>query len=205
MTDVLPQLRPTLPAVAWRAVLPPVLAMVVVLSLLSNGYGYHRDELYFRMLDLRWGYVDQPPLTPLLAHIFGTLSDNPWAIRIPATLAVAGAVLVLVLITRELGGTAAAQGLCAWGYAFAAVPLIFGHVLLTSTLDLPVWSAVLLFVLRAQLRNQPQWWLAAGQSLDSACTTSCSLRCCWLRWRSGCSPSDRESFCIHGGSSVRSG
>ena len=147
---------------AWRAVLPPVLAMVVVLSLFSNGYGYHRDELYFRMLDLRWGYVDQPPLTPLLAHVFGTLSDNPWAIRIPATLAAAGSVLVLVLITRELGGTAAAQGLCAWGYAFAAVPLIFGHVLLTSTLDLPVWSAVLLFVLRAQLRAQPRWWLAAG-------------------------------------------
>ncbi|MGI8888996.1 MAG: glycosyltransferase family 39 protein [Nocardioidaceae bacterium] len=27
---------------------------------------------------------------------------------------------------------------------------------------MPVWPAVLLFVIRAQLRRQPQWWLAAG-------------------------------------------
>ena len=136
--------------------------MVVLLSLFSNGYGYHRDELYFRLLDLRWGYVDQPPLAPLLAHVFGSLSDQPWAIRIPATLAAAVSVLLLVLIVRELDGGAGAQALCAWGYSFAAVPLIFGHTLLTSTLDLPVWPAVLLFVLRAQLRAEPQWWLVAG-------------------------------------------
>jgi hypothetical protein len=32
----------------------------------------------------------------------------------------------------------------------------------TSTLNLPVWPALLLFVLRAQLRQEPRWWLAAG-------------------------------------------
>lgn len=150
------------PAVAWPAVLLPVGLMVVVLTGFSQGYGYHRDELYFRMLDLRWGYVDQPPLTPVLAHLFRSLADQPWAIRIPATLAAAGSALVLVLITREVGGGRAAQRLCAWGYCFAALPLIFGHTLLTSTIDLPVWPLVLLFVLRAQLRAEPRWWPAAG-------------------------------------------
>lgn len=150
------------PRVAWPAVLPPVVAMALVLTAFSQGYGYHRDELYFRMLDLRWGYVDQPPLAPLLAHGFSAIADQPWAIRIPATLAAAGSALVLVLITRELGGGVAAQRLCAWGYSFAALPLIFGHTLLTSTLDLPVWPAVVLFALRSQLRKEPRWWLAAG-------------------------------------------
>ena len=42
------------------------------------------------------------------------------------------------------------------------MPIIFGHVLLTATVDLPVWPLVLLFILRAQLRSQPKWWLAAG-------------------------------------------
>jgi hypothetical protein len=40
--------------------------------------------------------------------------------------------------------------------------LIFGHVLLTATLDLVVWLAVIVCVVRALQRDQPRWWLAAG-------------------------------------------
>ena len=151
-----------LPPLARLPVWSATVLLAVLLTAFSNRYGYHRDELYFRMLPSAWGYVDQPPLAPLLAHWFSHLSDSPWAIRIPATLAAAGSVPVVVLVTRELGGGRQAQTLSAWGYAFAAIPLIFGHQLLTSTLDLPVWPAVLLFVLRARLRHQPRWWLAAG-------------------------------------------
>jgi len=150
------------PPLARSPVLSAAVVMAVLLTVFSNRYGFHRDELYFRMLRPAWGYVDQPPLAPLLARWFGHLSGNPWAIRIPATLAAAGSVLLVALNTRELGGGRTAQALSAWGYAFAGIPLIFGHELLTSTLDLPVWPAVLLFILRAQLRDQPRWWLAAG-------------------------------------------
>ena len=143
-------------------VLSAAAVLAVALTVTSDRYGYHRDELYFRMLHPAWGYVDQPPLAPLLVRAFSRLSDSAWAIRIPATLAAAGSVLLIALVTRELGGGRLAQTLAAWGYAFAAMPLIMGHELLTSTLDLPVWPAVLLFILRAQLRRQPRWWLAAG-------------------------------------------
>ena len=64
------------------------------------------------------------------------------------------------LITRELGGGRAAQALCAWAYAFAATPLLFGHVMLTSSIDLVVWPLVTLMVIRAVLRADPRWWLA---------------------------------------------
>lgn len=154
--------RPARPPLAWLPVLSAAVLMAILLTAFSNRYGYHRDELYFRMLPPAWGYVDQPPLAPLLARWFSHLAESPWAIRIPATLAAAGSVPVVVLITRELGGGRRAQTLSAWGYAFAAIPLIFGHQLLTSTLDLPGWPAVLLFILRATLRDQPRWWLAAG-------------------------------------------
>jgi hypothetical protein len=47
-----------------------VVAGVLGLALLSlgAGYGYHRDELYFRVAgwQLAWGYPDQPPLLPLI-------------------------------------------------------------------------------------------------------------------------------------------
>lgn len=137
-------------------------ALTVALTATSNAYGFHRDELYFRMLRPAWGYVDQPPLTPLVARAFSRIADEPWALRIPATLATLVTVLVLVLITRELGGGRPAQALCAWGLAFAALPLIMGHALVTAAIDMPVWPAVLLFAMRAQLRRRPQWWLAAG-------------------------------------------
>ena len=66
--------RPTLPGrdlprLAWRPVGVVALATVALLVATINGYGYHRDELYFRVLASHpaWGYVDEPPLTPLLA------------------------------------------------------------------------------------------------------------------------------------------
>ncbi len=59
------------------------------------GYGYHRDELYFRMLPAAWGYVDQPPLVPFLARSMATVVDQPWALRLPATLATALSVVLV--------------------------------------------------------------------------------------------------------------
>ena len=140
-----------------------VAALVTALTLTSGAYGYHRDELYFRMLEPDWGYLDQPPLTPLVVQAMGRLvADEVWAVRIPATVAAAAVVLVLVLLTRELSGGRPAQALCAWGAAFASIPLVFGHVALTSSFDLVVWPAVVLFVVRALLRADPRWWPAAG-------------------------------------------
>ena len=73
------------PGVAWGWVLPAALAQAVALTVGSGGYGWHRDELYFRMLPPAWGYVDQPPLVPWLARSAAALADEPWALRVPAT------------------------------------------------------------------------------------------------------------------------
>ena len=48
------------------------------------------------------------------------------------------------------------------GYAFAAIPLIFGHVLLTSTLDLLVWPASCCWSCGPCCATSRRWWLAAG-------------------------------------------
>jgi len=138
------------------------LVLAAVLAATNSRYDYHRDELYFRMLDPAWGYVDQPPLTPLLGRAaVAVLGDSVWALRVPAVLCMVGVLWLAVLIARELGGGKAAQALCAWGLAFAGVALAFGHLLSTATVDLVVWTALLLFVIRALLRD-PRWWLAVG-------------------------------------------
>ncbi|MDQ2956982.1 MAG: glycosyltransferase family 39 protein, partial [Actinomycetota bacterium] len=151
-----------LPAIAWRWVGAAMAVLAVVLTATSNAYGFERDELYFRMLAPRWGYVDQPPFTPLLSRLAASLSSAPWVERVPATICAVLSVLVVALITRELGGRAGAQGLCAWAYSSASIPLVFGHVLLTTTIDLLVWPLSCLFTIRALRRAEPRWWLAAG-------------------------------------------
>src|SRR3954451_14154004 len=151
------------PPVAWRRIAPAALLVAVVLSIFSDGYGYDRDELYFAMLKPAWGYVDQPPLTPLVAHGIASLYDGgPWLMRIPATLCAAACLVLTALIARELGGDAKAQAWTAWGMATTSAVLIFGHVFLTSSLDLVAWPLVSLLVMRAELRREPHWWLVAG-------------------------------------------
>jgi hypothetical protein len=143
-----------------RPALAAAATVAVVLLVTSNSYGFDRDELYFAMLRPAWGYVDQPPVTPLLAHALG--GGDPWLLRLPAVAAATASVLLVAALTRELGGRARAQAWAAWGYAGTSAVLLFGHVWLTATLDLVAWPAVCLCVVRAERRSQPQWWLVAG-------------------------------------------
>ncbi|MFW0797152.1 glycosyltransferase family 39 protein [Gordonia sp. CPCC 205515] len=136
-------------------------AQAVLLTVFSTGYDYHRDELYYRMLRPAWGYVDQPPLTPAIARLTLHLADAEWALRIPATLASALSVVVLAMITWKLGGSRTAQSLAAWGYATAMMPLMLGHVLFTSTIDLLLISLVV-YTLLVAVQGDHRWWVAAG-------------------------------------------
>jgi hypothetical protein len=155
---------PDRPAFAWLPVGLVAGAIAALLLAYSSRYDYHRDELYFRLLadHPAWGYVDQPPLTPMLAKLaIAIFGDTVWAIRMPAVAAVAVATVLTALIARELGGGRAAQVLATAGVA-SAFPMIVGHLLLTATTDLVVWLLVILFVIRALLRDRPRNWLAAG-------------------------------------------
>ncbi len=147
------------PPFARRAVLGAAAALVVVLTLTSTRYGYHRDELYFRMLRPAWGYVDQPPLVPLLSSALG---DHLVLLRAPATALAAGSVVVVALLTRELGGSPRSQAWAAWAYAGTTAILDLGHLMITSTPDLFVWPLICLLVVRAELRERPGLWLWAG-------------------------------------------
>ncbi|MCK2219254.1 glycosyltransferase family 39 protein [Actinomadura sp. ATCC 31491] len=157
---------------AWRSVTVIAVLLFGALLALSPWYGYHRDELYFRVLSEHpaWGYVDQPPLTPLLAGAgVGLFGDTVTGIRVFPALAVAVLVWLVALITRELDGGRLAQAVAAAGTATGAYTLIAGHTLLTLSFDLPLWAAAILFLLKALLREQePRWWLAAGAVIGLA-------------------------------------
>ncbi|MGV9380298.1 ArnT family glycosyltransferase [Nonomuraea sp. NPDC003707] len=169
-----PRLRntaPSLPAIAWRTIGPIAGVVVVTLLMLSPWYGYHRDELYFRMLGQTpaWGYFDQPPLTPLLARLStGLFGDTIVGLRVVPALCAGLLILLGAAITRELGGRANAQTLAAAGLGTGMFPLLAGHTLLTQSADFVFWTACILCVLRALLRGDGRWWLAAGAVAGAA-------------------------------------
>lgn len=93
-------------ALPWRGLMPVSVAFAIVLIVGSAGYGYHRDELYFLAIGghRAFGYVDQPPLVPLLAHAMDAVWGHSliW-LRVPLALAGGLIVFVTALIAREFG------------------------------------------------------------------------------------------------------
>ena len=149
---------------AWKPVGAVALAVAALLVATINQYGYHRDELYFRVLagHPAWGYVDQPPLTPMLAKLgIAVFGDHLWSIRVWSILCAVAAVLLVAALAGEFGGGTGAQLLAAVG-SVSSLVLVGGHLLSTASVDLVVWLLVILFAARALLRGQPRWWLAAG-------------------------------------------
>ncbi|GAA1604690.1 ArnT family glycosyltransferase [Actinoplanes couchii] len=151
------------PFAAWPVGLTAASAVILLLYL-SGDYGYHRDELYFRMLSEHpaWGYADQPPFTPMLVR-FGIemFGDSLWAIRVVPAVLLGLTVVVAALIAREAGGGRVAQSIAAAGI-FSTFPLTAAHVTSTAGTDLLIWLLVLLLVIRALLWERPRAWLGAG-------------------------------------------
>jgi hypothetical protein len=75
---------------AWPPVLTIGAAELFVLVAFGNGYGYHRDELYFRVAARRpaFGYPDQPLLPPLLGRLSESLfGESPRGLRVVSAVA----------------------------------------------------------------------------------------------------------------------
>jgi hypothetical protein len=121
----------------------------------AGRYDVFRDELYFIVCgrDPAFGYVDQPPLVPLLAAGTYALGGQTWLLRLPAVLAAGGLVWLSVAFVRLLGG----RGGAAWTAAVAAgfAPMFMGltATLNTTTFEILAWTGVAYALARAALRD----------------------------------------------------
>src|SRR2546421_3357826 len=91
-----------------------VAAKIGSTMIVADRYGWHRDELYYlassRHLSL--GYVDYPPITPLLARLDQAIFPGSLpGLRLLTGLAGAAVIVIAALIARELGGGRASQAL----------------------------------------------------------------------------------------------
>jgi 4-amino-4-deoxy-L-arabinose transferase-like glycosyltransferase len=149
--------------VPWPVTLVAVLMLAGLLGL-SGEYGFHGDEMYFVVAGRHpaFGYVDQPPLTPLLsAASVAVLGVSPTAVRILPALEMALVVIIVAFIARDLGGTRRAQVLAAV-VAGVSGYLAAGHLDTTTEPDLLVWAVVLWLLVRLLAGGDRRLWLAVG-------------------------------------------
>jgi hypothetical protein len=157
---------------AAREITLIAVAFTVVLLAVGGRYGYHRDELYFIAVGGHpaFGYVDQPPLAPLLAHLVDVLSGHSlfW-LRVPPAVA-GGAVVVLTgRIAAEFGARLAAQCLAAGCMAVSAILLDASHLATTTGYDLLGWTLISWLTVRAFAGHERCWlWvgLVSGVALE---------------------------------------
>ena len=141
-------------------------AVLVFHAALSGRYGFHRDELYYLAAGRRpaLGYVDQPPLVPLLAKAITAVAGNHlWPLRLAAGAVHAAVVMLAAIIARELGGGGRAMALAALATATAPLFVATGGMYQTVVFDQLWWAVAILLVIRLLAdRADPRWWLAVG-------------------------------------------
>jgi len=132
----------------------PIAGIVAVLHCVASifGDGYWFDEVYMLAIGrnhLDWGSADQPPLAPAVAALMDAIAPGSIvALRLPAMLATAGAVVVAALIARELGCDRRAQGFTAAAQATGLWTTLAGHWLTPYTLEPVQWLLVIWLVVR---------------------------------------------------------
>jgi 4-amino-4-deoxy-L-arabinose transferase-like glycosyltransferase len=139
-------------------------AMIALLLVVSGAYGFHGDEMYFIVAGQHpaLGYVDQPPLTPLLsAASVALLGVSPTAVRVLPALEMGLIVVLTALIAGELGGSRRAQVLAAVVAAISGY-LGAGHLDTTTDPDLLAWALVLWLLVKLLAGGDRRLWLAMG-------------------------------------------
>ena len=143
--------------------------IVLVVHLATNGtLGFHTDELYY--IDSghhpALGYVDFPPIVPLLARLeTDLLGATPWKLRLLPTLLGAFMVALSGAYVRRLGGSLRLQALALLIAVTAPYFLGANWVYQTVTFDEATWMVAFYWFLCLVREHRPRHWIYLGLSL----------------------------------------
>jgi hypothetical protein len=143
--------------------------IVLVVHFATNGnLGFHTDELYY--IDCgrhpALGYVDFPPLVPLLARLeTGLLGATPLGLRLLPSLLGAFMVVLSGAYVRRLGGSLRLQALALLIAVTAPYFLGANWVYQTVTFDEATWMVAFYWFLCLVREHRPKYWIYLGLSL----------------------------------------
>lgn len=142
-----------------------VAAVVAVLHFMTAGqYDIFRNELYFIVCGRHpaFGYLDQPPLVPLLAAVTQIGGVNVWLLRLPAVLAAIALVPLTVSFATLLGASVRGAWVSAVMIASATMLTAMTATVSTSTFEPLTFTAIAYLITRAYIRNEPASYVWAG-------------------------------------------
>ena len=141
------------------------LATLAIHLIFNAGYGIFRDELYFIVSGdrLAWGYVDQPPLIPLLASWSHALFGNSLVgFRLIPALALSATVALSAEFASAVGGGRFAQWLAGLCVLCSSQFLAIGLLFTTDTFQPLTWLACGWFLVRLAQTGNERWWIPFG-------------------------------------------
>jgi 4-amino-4-deoxy-L-arabinose transferase-like glycosyltransferase len=155
---------------AWRRSYPAIVLAAITLLVhlvVNNGFyfGASSDELYFIVCGQHpaMGYVDQPPLVPLIAGLSHALFGTALLpLRLIPALAMTATVALTVEFARSLGGGRFAQWLAGLTVLFSAAFLVEGLELVTDMMQPLTWLGCSWCLLRLAQSRDERWWLIFG-------------------------------------------
>ena len=139
--------------------------LLIYFSSFVKDYGYFIDEFYYIACanNPAGGYVDHPPLAPLLLALFQFVFGNSiYAIRIWPALAQASAVFFTGMAAKEIGGGKFAQFFAACATAASPTIIAFGGFYSMNAFE-PLLAVLLIyFTIRMIKENDPKRWIVLG-------------------------------------------
>jgi hypothetical protein len=139
--------------------------LLIYTSTFIKAYGYFIDEFYYIACanNPAAGYVDQPPLAPLLLTLFQFFFGNSiYSIRILPALGQSGAVFSAGLVTKEIGGGKFAQIIAACAMAASPTIIAFGGFYSMNAFE-PLLATLLIYLTIKMIKeNNPKRWIVMG-------------------------------------------
>ena len=143
--------------------------IVLIGHLVTNGqYGYQRDEMYYVTCGqhFSFGYVDHPPLTPMMANFSLWLFGNSlFGLRFFPAVAGSFVVLLTGLIARELGGNRYCQLAASIAVMTAPLYLAANGLMWPMSFDQFVWTFCSYLAVRIFKTGNQKLWPLMGLTI----------------------------------------
>ncbi|MFI5145068.1 MAG: ArnT family glycosyltransferase [Ignavibacteria bacterium] len=149
-------------SLSWLGIINFILVYV---SSFTPGYGYFIDEFYYIACSNHpaLGYVDQPPLAPLLLMVYKFIfGASVYSIRILPAIAFSVTIIFTGLIAKQYGGNKSAQFLSALCLMCSPIyPAMCGFYSMNAFE--PLLAVIVYYILLKQINDgNPKHWIAIG-------------------------------------------